>query len=149
LKLAEAAAASLTPETGQDRFATVLDALAFSPVRTQVTPAGIPSEPTPELLAAVKKVAARLPQIAALFGVEATAPSKSKPAAKPRPPKPVIAETPATANVSDAEAAPAAAADESTPIAEPAAEASVAVEETATAEESTEASPENASGDSA
>jgi len=104
-KLAEAAAASLTPETGQDRFATVLDALAFSPVRTQVTPAGIPSEPTPELLAAVKKVAARLPQIAALFGVEASAPSKARTGAKPRPPKPVLADAAATeepASVADA-----------------------------------------------
>lgn len=87
-KLTEAAAASLTPETGQDRYATVLDALAFSPVRTQVVPAGIPAEPTAELLAAVKKVAARLPQIATLFGVEAATPSKTRPASKPRPPKP-------------------------------------------------------------
>ena len=148
-KLAEAAAASLTPETGQDRFATVLDALAFSPVRTQVTPVGIPAEPTPELLAAVKKVAARLPQIAALFGVEATAPSKSKPAAKPRPPKPVIAEAPASSDASDTEPAPAAAADEATPIAEPVAEVPAAVEETAAVEESTEATPEDAAGDEA
>ena len=148
-KLAEAAAASLTPETGQDRFATVLDALAFSPVRTQVTPVGIPAEPTPELLAAVKKVAARLPQIAALFGVEATAPSKSKPAAKPRPPKPVIAEAPASSDASDTEPAPAAADDEATPIAEAAAEVPAAVEETAAVEESTEATPEDAAGDEA
>ena len=90
-KLTEAAAASLTPETGQDRYATVLDALAFSPVRTQVTPVGIPAEPSPELLAAVKKVAARLPQIAALFGIEAAAPSKARSGAKPRPPKPALA----------------------------------------------------------
>ena len=90
-KLTEAATASLTPETGQDRYATVLDALAFSPVRTQVTPLGIPAEPSPELLAAVKKVAARLPQIAVLFGIEATAPSKARTGAKPRPPKPSLA----------------------------------------------------------
>ena len=113
-KLTEAASASLTPETGQDRYATVLDALAFSPVRTQVTPVGIPAEPTPELLAAVKKVAARLPQIAALFGIEATAPTKSKSTPKPRPPKPSLTE----------EAAPVAAATEaaeptSTPDASP------------------------------
>lgn len=105
-KLAEAAAASLTPETGQDRFATVLDALAFSPVRTQVTPAGIPAEPTPELLAAVKKVSARLPQIAALFGIEATAPSKARTGAKPRPPKPALADAAATEEPATAEDAP-------------------------------------------
>lgn len=105
-KLAEAAAASLTPETGQDRFATVLDALAFSPVRTQVTPVGIPAEPTPELLAAVKKVAARLPQIAALFGIEATAPSKARTGAKPRPPKPALTDAVATEEPATAEDAP-------------------------------------------
>ncbi len=95
-KLTEATVASLTPETGQDRYATVLDALAFSPVRTQVTPLGIPAEPSPELLAAVKKVAARLPQIASLFGIEAAAPSKSRAGAKPRPPKPKLTDAPAT-----------------------------------------------------
>ena len=105
-KLAEAAAASLTPETGQDRFATVLDALAFSPVRTQVAPVGIPAEPTPELLAAVKKVAARLPQIAALFGIEATAPSKARTGAKPRPPKPALADAAATEEPTSVEDAP-------------------------------------------
>jgi len=105
-KLAEAAAASLTPETGQDRFATVLDALAFSPVRTQVTPAGIPAEPTPELLAAVKKVAARLPQIAALFGIEATVPSKARSGAKPRPPKPALGDAGAAKEAATADDAP-------------------------------------------
>jgi hypothetical protein len=148
-KLTEAAAASLTAETGQDRFATVLDALAFSPVRTQVVPAGIPAEPTAELLAAVKKVAARLPQIAALFGIEATAPSKSKPAAKPRPPKPVITETPASAEAPAADAVPSSAADETAPNAEPAVtpEAPAEAEDIAPAEEL--ATAEDTAGDDA
>ncbi|MEX1218474.1 MAG: hypothetical protein WEA11_08160 [Acidimicrobiales bacterium] len=101
-KLTEAAAGSLTAETSQDRYATVLDALAFSPVRTQVVPNGIPVEPSVELIAAVKKVAARLPQVAAVFGIEATAPTKRKAASKPRPPKPAIA--PAAPDVSSADA---------------------------------------------
>ena len=124
-KLTEAAAASLTPETGQDRYATVLDALAFSPVRTQVTPAGIPAEPSPELIAAVKKVAARLPQIAALFGVEASAPSKARAGAKPRPPKPALAETPveSAASTDAPEASEAPAEDEATSSPAPAVEA--------------------------
>ena len=105
-KLTEATVASLTPETGQDRYATVLDALAFSPVRTQVTPLGIPAEPSPELLAAVKKVAARLPQIASLFGIAAAAPSKSRSGAKPRPPKPKLTDAvvPATVDAPEASA---------------------------------------------
>jgi hypothetical protein len=146
-KLTEAAAASLTAETGQDRFATVLDALAFSPVRTQVTPIGIPAEPTPELVAAVKKVAARLPQIAALFGIEATAPSKSKPAAKPRPPKPVIADATAASEASADTAAPAVAAEDSAPAVE-AVETPEAPAETA-AETTTEAPSESTPEESA
>lgn len=83
-RLAEETATSLTADTGSDRYATVLDALAYSPVRSQVTPQGIPAEPTDELLAALKKLASRLPKIAALFGIEApTAPSKGR--GKPRP----------------------------------------------------------------
>jgi hypothetical protein len=89
VRLTEATAAALTAETGSDRYATVLDALAYSPVRTQVKPLGIPAEPTPELLAAVKKAASRLPAIAALFGIEATAaPKAGKPRPKVKPPRP-------------------------------------------------------------
>src|SRR6478735_1025828 len=72
-RLAEETAKSLTADTGPDRYATVLDALAYSPVRGQVTPQAIPSESSDELLAAVKKLASRLPAIAALFGIEAPA----------------------------------------------------------------------------
>ena len=74
-RLTEATTAALTSDTGPDRFATVLDALAFSPVRTQVVPTGIPAEPGDALLAAVRKLASRVPQIAALFGIEAVAPA--------------------------------------------------------------------------
>ncbi|CAB4611154.1 unannotated protein [freshwater metagenome] len=102
-RLTEATAAALTTETGSDRYATVLDALAYSPVRTQVKPLGIPAEPTPELLAAVKKAASRLPAIAALFGIEATAaPKAGKPRPKVKPPRPDL---PPAAASDEAEAA--------------------------------------------
>ncbi|MGZ4710009.1 MAG: hypothetical protein ACXWBN_14840 [Acidimicrobiales bacterium] len=71
-RLTEATNAALTAGTGPDRFATVLDALAFSPVRQQVVPVGVPAEPGDALLAAVRKLASRVPQIAALFGIEAS-----------------------------------------------------------------------------
>ena len=56
-RLAEAASASLTAETGPDRFATVLDALAYSPVRGVVVAQGVPAEPGDALLAVVRKFA--------------------------------------------------------------------------------------------
>jgi hypothetical protein len=92
-RLAEAASASLTAETAPDRFATVLDALAYSPVRGVVVAQGVPAEPGDALLTVVRKFASRLPQIASAFGIEtSSAPPrrpggpKRVPAPPPRPP---------------------------------------------------------------
>lgn len=69
-RLVEAAAGALTEETPQDRWATVLEALSFSPVHLKVLPPTVPAAPSDALLAAVRKTASRLPQIAARFGIE-------------------------------------------------------------------------------
>ncbi len=68
--LAGQASEALAADVGQDRWATVLDALAFSPVRGAVTPAGLPAEPKKDLLEAVQRLADRIPTIAAQFGVD-------------------------------------------------------------------------------
>ncbi|MDW3218423.1 MAG: hypothetical protein R8F63_07390 [Acidimicrobiales bacterium] len=85
-RLAAAASASLTSEVTQDRWATVLDAVAFSPVRGQVVPEGQPEKPNDQLLAAVRKHASKVPAIAASFGVEAPAPRKRGGRRTPPPP---------------------------------------------------------------
>ena len=77
-RLAAAAEASLTSDTGQDRWATVLDAVALSPVHQRVTPAGLPIEPTEQLLDVVKRVSMSVPSIAASFGVEPTPPPRGR-----------------------------------------------------------------------
>jgi hypothetical protein len=92
-RLAEAAEASLTLDAAPDRWAHVLDALSFSPVRLRVQPKEVPAEPGPALREAVQKVAARLPDLAARFGVTAApAPAKARGgrsgARRPLPPKP-------------------------------------------------------------
>ncbi len=76
--LTEAANASLTSDTGQDRWATVLDAVALSPVHQRVVPQGLPSEPNESLLEVVKRVSTSVPDIAAAFGVEPTAPPRRR-----------------------------------------------------------------------
>jgi hypothetical protein len=93
-RLADAASAGLTADTAPDRYATVIDALAYSPVRTVVVPQGVPAEPDEALLAAVRKLASRLPQIATAFGVESTAskPRGAKPSARPIPAPPPLPE---------------------------------------------------------
>jgi hypothetical protein len=94
-KLTAAASAALTSDTMADRWATVLDALSFSPVRLTVEPTSRPETPSPELVATVTKFASRLPKVAEAFGIEAPAESPrkrgrggkpgGKPGAKPGP----------------------------------------------------------------
>jgi hypothetical protein len=77
-RLAEAAGAALTTEAGNERWLTVLDAVAYSPVRRSVVPAGTPAEPDEPLLALVRKHASRVPAVAERFGVEPkSAPAKT------------------------------------------------------------------------
>lgn len=101
-KLTEAASAALTAETVTDRWATVLDALSFSPARLTVVPASKPAEPSAELVAAITRVAGRIPKVAEAFGIEAPADSGRRRGPRPggkgarsggkpgggRPPKP-------------------------------------------------------------
>ncbi len=84
-KLAQQASDALAADVMQDRWATVLDALAFSPVRGAVTPSGIPAEPGEELLAEVRRLSDRIPAIAALFGIDPAQVPKS--AKRRRPPR--------------------------------------------------------------
>ncbi len=65
---------ALNAEAGVERWAVLLDALSYSPVRSAVEPASVPEEPSDELVGTVRKVAGRLPAIAARFGIEAAPP---------------------------------------------------------------------------
>jgi hypothetical protein len=94
-QLAEAAGAALTADAAPDRWATVLDAIAYSPVRRSVTPLGAPAEPGEELLAAVRKHATRVPKVAAMFGIE----TPSRPAPRPKTPPRRAAEVQAEAGL--------------------------------------------------
>ena len=84
-KLATAATASLTSDSMPDRWVAVLEAVAFSPIRSQVQPAEKPAQVSDELLATVKRVGSLLPQIAALFGINVDAKAQPKPLRPTRP----------------------------------------------------------------
>jgi hypothetical protein len=104
-KLADAASAALTSDTLPDRWATVLDALSFSPVRLTVAPASKPETPSEELVAVITRMADRVPKVAEAFGIDpASAPARKgrsrggsggPKGAKPRPPRPPKAPKPA------------------------------------------------------
>ncbi|HEY0519311.1 MAG TPA: hypothetical protein VGC84_07440 [Ilumatobacteraceae bacterium] len=97
-KLATATTANLTPDALPDRWVAVLEAAAFSPVRTHVQPAAKPAQVSDELLSTVKRVASLLPQIAALFDVEvkegSSAPKPLRPTRPAAPKKPLRAPAP-------------------------------------------------------
>ena len=92
-KLAEAASAALTSDTLPDRWATVLDALSFSPVRLTVVPASKPETPSDELIAVITRMADRVPKVAEAFGIDPSAarPQGPRPGRRrrPRAPSPV------------------------------------------------------------
>ena len=131
----------MTADTMAERWGTVLDAVAFSPVRQQVTPAAIPAKVTPQLEATVKKLAKRVPHIASLFGATTAPASAPKPAeSRPVPPPPPVeaaeappAPTPAT----DAAEAPS----EPTPATEAPEAPAAPAEESADEQAPTEAPP--------
>jgi hypothetical protein len=86
-QLVEAASTALTDETGQERWATVLEALAFSPIRRRVVPQSLPTKLSPELRATVARLGSRLPEIAHIFAIEPDQSSSGppRPAARRRP----------------------------------------------------------------
>lgn len=69
-QLVEQAGAALTEDTGQDRWATVLDALAYSPIRRRVIPTSLPVKLSPQLREVVARLGSRLPEIAHIFAIE-------------------------------------------------------------------------------
>jgi hypothetical protein len=85
-RLGEAATAALGADDLADRWIAVLEAAAFSPVRTLVTPTTAPAVITDDLRATTVRLGPALPQIAALLGIEV-------PAGTPKP-KPLRAGPP-------------------------------------------------------
>ena len=150
-RLGEAATGNLTTDALPDRWVAVLEAAAFSPVRTHVTPAAPPAQSNDELAATVKRLAPALPQVAALFGVE-VAPNAPlpKPLRPTRPSGPARKQAPKPAAAPAPKAAPAVA---DAPVAEaPAAEAPVAeapAAEAPAAEEAVAEAPAAEAGDEA
>jgi hypothetical protein len=150
-RLLDSTNAALAPMDGPDRWSALLEAAAFSPIRSQIQPIRKPDTVSDELLATVQRLAPALPLVAALFGIEVApdapmpkpqrpGPKQRKPKAEERPrrgPKPAAEEAPA--EEAPAEEAPA----EEAPAEEaPAEEAQVAdptpeVEATASAETQT------------
>lgn len=68
--LTEKTVAALTPDAPADRWITLLEHAAFSPVHARVLPSAVPATVTEDLLKTVGRLGPLMPQVAALFGVE-------------------------------------------------------------------------------
>jgi hypothetical protein len=87
-ELAEAAGQAMSPDTTPDRWAAVLDAVAVSPVRRSVKPAGLPPDPGDALLQAARQQSGRIPSLAAMLGIRMPPPPGPPHPAGSRPARP-------------------------------------------------------------
>jgi len=74
--LAEKAVAALTTDAPSDRWITLLEHAAFSPVHARVQPTAVPATVTEDLLKTITRLGPLMPQVAALFGLEVPAGAK-------------------------------------------------------------------------
>lgn len=86
-RLGETTTASLLSTDGPDRWSAVLEAAAFSPVRSLVTPTAPAEQRSDELLATVRRLAPLLPQVAALFEIEVRPGAAAPKPLRPGPPR--------------------------------------------------------------
>jgi hypothetical protein len=87
-RLSDAAGAAMGPDAPPDRWAAVLDAVAGSPVRTSVKPAGLPPDPGEDFLKTARQAAGRVPALGPLLGIETKTASARPPKPPRRPPPP-------------------------------------------------------------
>ena len=65
-----AAGEALGPDTPQDRWAALLEAVIASPVRRTVEPRGLPPQASPALQLAARQASGRIPALAVMLGVD-------------------------------------------------------------------------------
>src|SRR5205085_11594320 len=80
-RLSDAASTAMGPDVTSDRWATLLEAVAASPVRRSVKPTGLPTDASEDLVQAAKQASGRVPALAAMLGIDMPPP--------PGPPRPV------------------------------------------------------------
>jgi hypothetical protein len=80
VRMSEAAGEAMAPDTSSERWTTLLEAVADSPVRRMVKPHGLPRDRGDSVLEAARRASGRVPALAPLLGIEMPPP--------PGPPRP-------------------------------------------------------------
>jgi hypothetical protein len=107
VRLTEAASTAMAPDASAERWTTLLEAVAASPIRRSVKPVGLPPDPGEELLGAARKAAGRIPALAPMLGIPMPPPPGPAKGQARRPPKPKPAPAPTAPTPAGAEASPA------------------------------------------
>ncbi len=96
-RLAAAASEAMAADTPPERWGALLEAVAASPVRTTVRPAGLPENPGEALLHAARQQAGRIPALTTLLGITMPPPPGPPRRIPPKPTAPLVAPRPAPA----------------------------------------------------
>ena len=81
-RLSDAAGQALAPDAPAERWLALLEAVAASPVRRSVQPAGLPTDATPEVRRAAHQQSGRIPALAAMLGTSMPPPPVAEPTRK-------------------------------------------------------------------
>jgi len=88
VQLVDATVAGMTVDAPAERWITLLEAAAFSPVHSKVLPPAIPPVVSDELMKTIVRLGPLMPQLAALFGVAVDPKARApRPLQQPRPDK--------------------------------------------------------------
>ncbi len=88
LRMREEAGKAMSPDVSPDRWITLLEAVANSPVRRTVKPVGLPPQPGQALLEAARQASGRIPELSRLLGIEMPPPPGPPRKARRVPPAP-------------------------------------------------------------
>ncbi len=86
VQLVDATVIGMTPDAPAERWITLLEAAAFSPVHAKVLPPALPPVVSDDLMKTVVRLAPLMPQLAVLFGVSVDPKARApRPLPAPRP----------------------------------------------------------------
>jgi hypothetical protein len=88
VQLVDATVAGMTADAPAERWITLLEAAAFSPVHAKVLPPAVPTVVSDDLMKTIVRLGPLMPQLAALFGVAVDPKARApRPLQQPRPDK--------------------------------------------------------------
>lgn len=90
VRMSDAAGEAMAPDTSAERWTTLLEAVADSPIRRMVKPRGLPRDPADSVVDAARQASGRVPALATMLGIGMPPPPGPPRPHSPRPPRPAV-----------------------------------------------------------